>query len=192
MRNTIKMITMTLTVSTLFTTPAMAAPVEASTIIGGLKTAAEDIYDASVISRMTGRCGAATQTGAKGIAFEIMYADKQNLLNVFKQELKTIQTKNPTATQVDLVTICGDGNKVVERFQLKDIQSDSGMYNLINRVKSGDYRQAQLVGTDETAELYNVKAKAQGVTKTMKESLPDAEQIFHSRFFLSYRKKQIA
>lgn len=149
---------------------AMAATIEPAVIIGGIKTAASEAYDASVIARMAGRSGAATQTGAKGIAFEIMASDKKNLFQAFKNELKTIQTKNPTAIQVDLVTISKDGNKVVERLQLKDIQSDSGINSLIKRVKNGDYRQAQLLGTDETAELYNAKAAAEGISKTMKKS----------------------
>ena len=148
----------------------MAAPVEISTVAGNMKSAVEEIYDASVISRMVGRSGAATVTGSKGIAFEIMYADKKNITNIFKKELKTIQTKNPTATQVDLVTINSDGSKVVERLQLKDIQSDSGMRKLIERIKNGDYRQAQLVGTDETVEIYNEVAAKNGITKVMMNS----------------------
>ena len=170
MKNTIRILGITLLVTILFATPAMAAPADASTIVGNVKTAAIETYDASVIARMAGRSGAATPTGAKGIAFEIMYADKKNLTNVLQNELKTIQTKNPTATQVDLVTINKDGSKVVERLQLKDIQSDTGMKQLIERIKNGDYRQAQLVGTDETVELYNEMASKEGITKVMKDS----------------------
>lgn len=170
MKNTIRVLMATLLSIVLAATPAMAAPVEASTVVGNVKTAVSEIYDASVISRMAGRSGAATVNGSKGIAFEIMYADKKNISNIFKKELKTIQTKNPTATQVDLVTINSEGSKVVERFQLKDIQSDSGMNKLIERIKNGDYRQSQLVGTDETVEIYNDVASKKGVTKAMKKS----------------------
>ena len=170
MKNTIRVLMATLLSFVLSATPAMAAPVEASTVVGNVKSAVGEIYDASVISRMVGRSGAATATGSKGIAFEIMYADKKNFTNIFKKELKTIQTKNPTATQVDLVTINNDGSKVVERLQLKDIQSDSGIRKLLSRIKNGDYRQAQLVGTDETVEIYNDMVAKKGVTKAMKKS----------------------
>lgn len=170
MKKALTFISASITAFVLSVTPAMAATIEPAVIIGGIKTAASEAYDASVIARMAGRSGSATQTGAKGIAFEIMASDKKNLFQAFKNELKTIQTKNPTATQVDLVTISKDGNKVVERLQLKDIQSDSGINSLIKRVKNGDYRQAQLLGTDETAELYNAKAAAEGISKTMKKS----------------------
>ena len=70
MKNTIRILGITLLVTILFATPAMAAPADASTIVGNVKTAAVEIYDASVIARMAGRSGAATPTGAKGIAFD--------------------------------------------------------------------------------------------------------------------------
>lgn len=170
MKNTIRVFMAILLSIVLSATPVMAAPVEALTVVGNVKSAVSELYDASVISRMVGRSGAATATGSKGIAFEIMYADKKNIINIFKKEIKTIQTKNPTATQVDLVTINSDGSNVVERLQLKDIQSDSGMKKLLKRIKKGDYRQAQLVGTDETVEIYNDVAAKQGITKVMKKS----------------------
>ena len=47
-----------------------------------------DAYEESVISRMAGRAGASTVTGAKGIAFEIIYADAQNLKNALFRFLK--------------------------------------------------------------------------------------------------------
>ena len=167
----IRLFATTLIFSTIFSgITVMAAPVEVSTVLGSVKSAAQDIYDGSVVARMAGRSGAATKTGAKGIAFEVVYVDKKNLENIFRNELKTIQTKNPTATQVDLVTMTKDGSSVVERLQLKDIQSETGMSQLIKRVAEGDYRQAKLVGTTETAELYNDAASAKGVAKAMIDS----------------------
>lgn len=170
MKNIIRFAVALVTIVTMTTTPVMAATIEPASIIGTVVQAAGDAYDASVVARMAGRSGSAAAPGAKGIAFEVMYADKKNLSNVFKKGVKTVLTKNSQATQVDLVTLYDDGSKVMERLQLKDVQSDTGIRDIINRVKSSDYRAARLVGTSETAEAYNAKAAANGVTKVMADS----------------------
>lgn len=129
-------------------------------------------YDASVVTRMAGRAGAAAPTGAKGIAFEILYADKSNIENVIKnlgKGLKTVQTNSSTAQTIDLITMDNTG-KIVERIQCKDTASASGTKQVIDAVKSGKYNSAQLVGTSEAAEAFNTKAAVEGLSKVMKDS----------------------
>lgn len=58
-------------------------------------------YEASVVSRMSGRVRAHSPKGAAGNALEIMANDKSNLSNFFKPDRVT---KSSTATQVDAVT----------------------------------------------------------------------------------------
>lgn len=137
--------------------------------MGLAATAMMESYDHSVASRMHGRAGAATQSGGKGIAFEIMYCDKKNGANILMQDqCLTKMTNSSTATQADLVTM--KGNKVVERIQCKDTPSISGTRKTIDQVKSGKYRSTQLVGTSESAATFNEKASAAGVTKKMEDS----------------------
>lgn len=136
---------------------------------GMVATAMTEGYDYSVVRRMNGRAGVATQNGGKGIAFEVMYGDKKNSTNVFKPEgYLTKLTKSSTATQADLVTM--KGNKVVERIQCKDTPSISGTWKTLDQVRNGKYRTTQLVGTSESAAAFNEKASASGVTKQMKDS----------------------
>ncbi len=143
-------------------TGASAAAMEAGSVA----------YDASVVARMAGRAGAAAPTGAKGIAFEILYADKSNIENAIKnwgKGLKTLQTKSSTAQTIDLVTMDNTG-KIVERIQCKDTASASATKQVVDAVKSGKYNSAQLVGTKEAAEAFNEKAAAEGLSKVMKDS----------------------
>lgn len=97
-----------------------------------------------------------------------MYGDQKNLNNVFKPGTTTRLTHSSTATQADLVTV--KGGKIIEKFQCKDTPSISGTADTIKRVKSGQYRPTQLVGTTESAASYNAKAASSGVTKVMKDS----------------------
>ena len=62
-------------------------------------------YEASVVSRMSGRAGAYSPKGAAGNALEIMANDKSNLSNLIKPDTVTKLTKSSTATQVDAVSI---------------------------------------------------------------------------------------
>lgn len=129
---------------------------------------AREGYEASVISRMTGRAGAYSPKGAAGNALEIMANDKSNLGNLFKPDTVTKLTKSSTATQVDAVTT--KAGKVIERIQYKDTVSPAGVQKTLNQVKAGKYQQAQLRGTIEAAEKYNAAAQASGVSKTMKST----------------------
>ena len=126
-------------------------------------------YDYSVASRMAGRAGSASPIGGKGNALEIIYADKKNVENLFKSgDLRTQLTKSSTATQSDLITM--NGSKVLERIQCKDTPSISGTAKTIKQVQNGQYRATQLVGTTESASVYNTKAAQNGVSKLMKDS----------------------
>lgn len=129
---------------------------------------AREGYEASVISRMSGRAGAYSPKGASGNALEIMANDKSNLGNLFKPDTVTKLTKSSTATQVDAVTT--KAGKVIERIQYKDTVSPAGVQKTLNQVKAGKYQQAQLRGTIEATEKYNAAAKASGVSKTMKST----------------------
>lgn len=129
---------------------------------------AREGYEASVVSRMSGRAGACCPKGAAGNALEIMANDKSNLKNVFKPDTVTKLTKSSTATQVDAVTT--KAGKVIERIQYKDTVSPSGVQKTLKQVKSGKYQQVQLRGTIEATEKYNAAAKASGVSKTMKST----------------------
>lgn len=97
-------------------------------------------YEASVVSRMTGRAGAYSLKGSAGNALEIMANDKSNLGNLFKPDTVTRLTKSSTATQVDAVTT--KAGKVVERIQYKDTVSPAGVQKTLNQVKAGKYQQA--------------------------------------------------
>ncbi len=126
-------------------------------------------YDFFVASRMAGRAGAQTVKGGKGIALEIMYADKLNARNLINGNgYHTGLTKSPIAKQVDLIT--KDGSKIIERFQCKDTSSVSGIAKTIKQVESGKYNSAQMVGTKETAAAFNSKAAEKGLAKVMKDS----------------------
>lgn len=136
--------------------------------VGNMATLATEGYDYSVACRMVGRAGSSSPLGGKGNAFEIMYSDQKNLGNVLKPGTTTRLTHSSTATQADLVTT--KAGKIVERIQCKDTPSISGTADTIKRVKGGQYRTTQLVGTSESAASFNAKAPSSGVTKVMKDS----------------------
>lgn len=145
----------------------MAKKNEGKTLGFGAEIAREG-YEASVVSRMSGRAGAYSPKGAAGNALEIMANDKSNMRNLLKPDTVTKLTKSSTATQVDAVTT--KAGKVIERIQYKDTVSPAGVRKTLNQVKAGKYQQAQLRGTIEAAEKYNAAAKASGVSKTMKST----------------------
>ena len=145
----------------------MAKKNEGKTLGLGAEIAREG-YEASVVSRMSGRAGAYSPKGAAGNALEIMANDKSNMRNLLKPDTVTKLTKSSTATQVDAVTT--KAGKVIERIQYKDTVSPAGVRKTLNQVKAGKYQQAQLRGTIEAAEKYNAAAKASGVSKTMKST----------------------
>ncbi|MBL1266007.1 hypothetical protein [Candidatus Methylomicrobium oryzae] len=122
-------------------------------------------YECSVISRAVERAG--KNPHLKGHIHEIMVKDVKNLRNVFNGS-HTELTKSTTAKTVDLVT--KNGGKVVERLQLKDTLSQSGIDKTVKQVLNGQYRSTQLIGTRETTELVNKALEKAGSAKKMTSS----------------------
>ena len=131
-----------------------------------------DAYEESVISRMAGRAGASTVTGAKGIAFEIIYADAQNLKNalfLFKPFERIKLSPSSTDQVADLVVTDIKGN-VKGLIQCKNCTSISGIRQVLEQVASGQYDGAQLVGTKECAKAFNEAAVKAGIKDRMLDS----------------------
>lgn len=122
-------------------------------------------YETSVISRAVGRAG--NNPHLKGHIHEIMVKDAKNIRNLLNGS-QTELTKSTTAKTVDLVT--KNGGKVVERLQLKDTLSQSGVDKTVKQVLNGQYRSTQLVGTKETTKLVNQALEKAGSAKRMTSS----------------------
>ncbi len=116
-------------------------------------SAAREHYFDCVGAEAVQRAGCGDQL--KGNVHEILFRDSQNLNpgNILKGH-KTVLTKNPSATQVDAVTLNRQG-KCVKRWQLKDCTSDSGVQKTMQQSRSGKYRQTTLAGTKETKAKYD-------------------------------------
>lgn len=115
----------------------------------------QTIYEGSVNARVVERAGNLASSQSKGIAHEIMYADKMNLtrpeLGVTKLSTKT------NAVRDDLVSV-KDG-VVKYRAQLKDTVSSSGVKKTVTQGMNGKYQGTNFMGTKETTELYNQATK---------------------------------
>ena len=111
----------------------------------------QTIYEGSVNARVVERVGNLAPSQSKGIAHEIMYADK---LNVTRPELGVtkLSTKS-NAVRDDLVSV-KDG-VVKYRAQLKDTVSYSGVNKTVTQGVNGKYQGTNFMGTKETTELYN-------------------------------------
>lgn len=112
----------------------------------------QTIYEGSVNARVVERAGNLSSLQSKGIAHEIMYADK---LNVTRPELGVtkLSTKS-NAVRDDLVSV-KDG-VVKYRAQLKDTVSSSGVKKTVTQGMNGKYQGTNFMGTKETTELYNM------------------------------------
>lgn len=122
-------------------------------------------YETSVIKRAVDRAG--SNPHLKGHIHEIMVKDAKNVRNLLNGS-RTELTKSTTAKTVDLVT--KNGGKVVERLQLKDTLSKSGVDKTVKQVLKGQYRSTQLVGTEETTKLVNQALEKAGSAKRMTSS----------------------
>lgn len=115
----------------------------------------QTIYEGSVNARVVERAGNLASSQSKGIAHEIMYADKLNVtrpgLGVTKLSTKT------NAVRDDLVSV-KDG-VVKYRAQLKDTVSYSGVKKTVAQGVNGKYQGTNFMGTKETTELYNAATK---------------------------------
>lgn len=128
-------------------------------------------YEASVISQMAGRAGASTPNGAKGIAFEILYKDKNNLndfLCFFKPSTTIKLSESSTDTTADLIVT--DAQNHIALIQCKDGTSPSYIRKILQQVTSGKYDKAKLVGTKECAEIFNKLAEKNGISARMVNS----------------------
>lgn len=115
----------------------------------------QTIYEGSVNARVVERAGNLSSLQSKGIAHEIMYADK---LNITRPELGVtkLSTKS-NAVRDDLVSV-KDG-VVKYRAQLKDTVSSSGVKKTVTQGMNGKYQGTNFMGTKETTELYNQATK---------------------------------
>lgn len=124
-------------------------------------------YEQTVILRAMQRAG--NNPHLKGHIQEILVQDMRNAGNLLRFDGATTQlTRSTTATTVDLVTV--KGGKVIERIQVKDVTSKSGIDKLVKQCAQGKYRSARLVGSEETAKAFNEAAKKAGISKRMTSS----------------------
>ncbi len=127
--------------------------------------ATKTAYEGSVITRAAARAGRNPQL--KGHIHEVLVSDVRNLRNLFNGS-HTELTKSTTAQCVDLVTT--RGGKVIERIQVKDVTSNSGVRKIVDQVAMGKYRSVQLVGSEETTEMVNAALEQAGLGKRMVSS----------------------
>ena len=77
-----------------------------------------------------------------------------------------VLSKSPTAVRDDLLIM--NGGKVIQRMQLKDTVSSSGISKTISQVSNKHYAGTKLMGTPETVAKYmEVAAKGKQVTQQM-------------------------
>jgi hypothetical protein len=121
-------------------------------------------YEGTVIARAVERAG--RNPHLKGHIHEILVKDARNARNLFSLNgASTELTKSTTAGTVDLVTT--KGGKVIERLQVKDVTSQAGIDKLVKQCADGKYRSAQLVGSEESAQVFNMAAEKAGISKRM-------------------------
>jgi hypothetical protein len=121
-------------------------------------------YEQSVITRAMGRAG--HNPHLKGHIHEILVKDARNARNLLTMNgASTELTKSTTAGTVDLVT--SKAGKVIERIQVKDVSSRSGIDKLVKQCADGKYRSAKLVGSEESAQMFNKAAEKAGISKRM-------------------------
>ena len=124
-------------------------------------------YEQSVIVRAMNRAGA--NPHLKGHIHEILVKDAKNMRSLLSfDSARTELTRSTTAKTVDLVTM--RGGKVIERIQVKDVTSQSGINKLVKQCAEGKYRSAKLIGSEETAEAFNKAAEKAGISKRMTSS----------------------
>lgn len=129
----------------------------------GAKTA----YEGSVIARAMQRAG--NNPHLKGHIHEVLIQDARNARNLLGMNgASTHLTKSTTAGTVDLVTM--RGGKVIERIQVKDVTSQSGINKLVKQCADGKYRSAKLIGSEESTQLFNKAAEKAGISKRMTSS----------------------
>ena len=134
---------------------------KASNSAVGVKTT----YEGSVVARAVARAGG--NPHLKGHIHEVLVQDARNVRNALTGRVTSL-THSTHARCVDLVTT--NGGRVVERIQVKDAVSSTAIKKLVRQVADGKYRSAQLVGTEETAQLANQAFEKAGLAKRMVSS----------------------
>ena len=121
-------------------------------------------YEGTVIARAMERAG--RNPHLKGHIHEVLVKDARNARNLLTLNgACTKLAKSTTAGTVDLVTT--KGGKVIERLQVKDVTSQTGIDKLVKQCADGKYRSAQLVGSEESAKAFNKAAAKAGISKRM-------------------------
>ena len=145
---------------------------DAAQTISVIAEAVMEGFESSVISQMAGRSGASTPSGAKGIAFEIMYKDTNNLKNFlcFFKPNKAIKLSNSSTDPIADLIVTDSKNSGVGLIQCKDGTSTSQIRKIFKQITSGKYGKAQVVGTKECAEAFNKYAEKNGISATMVNS----------------------
>ena len=115
----------------------------------------QTIYEGSVNARVVERAGNLASSQSKGIAHEIMYADKMNLT---RPELGVTKLSTKSNAVRDYLVSVKDG-VVKYRAQLKDTVSSSGVKKTVTQGMNGKYQGTNFMGTKETTELYNQATK---------------------------------
>lgn len=147
---------------------ANAAYVEEGTAAVAAATAAQSAFDTVMLYQMEGRAGAATATGAKGIALEAILKTKYNVLHLF-DSTKAMFSPSSTDPEADLL-IVDKVKGLIKKIQCKDGTSTSQISKTLERISNGQYSESELVGTKEFAEAYNAKAANQGIAKMAENS----------------------
>lgn len=125
---------------------------------------AKTTYESTVIARALKRAG--QNPHLKGHIHEVLVQDARNARNLLSMNGASTQlTRSTTAGTVDLVTT--RGGKVIERLQVKDVTSQSGINKLVRQCADGKYRSAKLIGSEESTRAFNAAADKAGISKRM-------------------------
>lgn len=152
---------------------ALAVDQSTATVVGtaGVTAAmaAENAYETSVVARVVGRAGSATQRGAKGNIFEVLAMDQLNFFNTSKGTT-TVLSASSIDDFADLVTVNSKTGEISRSFQCKAGTSPSHITQTIRQVASDKYAGAELIGTTEFAMLYNEDATTKGISQLATDS----------------------
>lgn len=132
---------------------------------GTAAAAAIEVFEGAIGIEAAMRAGKNPQL--KGIVHEVTFKD---LYNLSPERLidgsVAVLSKSPTAVRDDLLIM--NGGKVIQRMQLKDTVSNSGIAKTISQVGNKHYAGTNLMGTTETVAKYtSAAAKGKQVMQRM-------------------------
>lgn len=127
-------------------------------------------YESTVTARAILRIGA--NPHLKGHIHETLLQDNKSMYSLFNGQ-STALTKSATAKTVDLGTT--KGGNVIEHIKTKDCISGSGVLDVVDKVRSGQYRSAKLVGTEKNTVRVNIELQKTGLSKRMSSSIKTAD-----------------